>query len=658
MNLKIKRYKAITLSWGLSLVFLFSGCKDFLERDHEDQYSLESVKTMDQYLRLTGALYGGKMWVSYHSSFAWTVNEALPGNLLRVSSGADGSLSSGDIAATNEILMRGFQSLYSGVISSANFLINKDKPTLTEEEANRIEAEARLFRGFAYFMITEYWGEVPLIRDNEKIIANRLVVPKANRATLYKAIEEDLLFAAKYLPEDRKWMAGRASCWSAKGLLAKLYLQMASCQKDVSSYGCPYICPDPELYFQKAIEYATEVIVKSGAQLVAYADIFKIDNEIYTACEEALFSLIFSDLGYSEGSHWQCYNAVGYGPEEASELERTFWSPSACWGGWNSMTYTLCESYEDYDLRKKECVLYPGGNPYYNWKGEKAPFDYKHGMGSLTHNNIKKYIYGYSSSLMMMSNPQRMDLLRLADVYLLRAEAKMALAAPDVTARTSAGLEDVRTVLSAHAGSDALAAFNEQADLPYYCSVPFNRELTYEYDGWWESERYTLRDSSRTLSVSMMVPAKKWRQYNDFIQERRKELVFEGHGWVDVKRLFYRDPERAQAYFKEQDRGWCFTRRWGEEDVNLETPEGYTRVALRNKMDMKYGIDVPRVDYNEPPIALNQAVNPYNRDYSERDFSTFFTNWFFPIPLSVSEQIPSAPGQDFIKQLEEGTYEW
>ena len=659
MNLKIKRYKAIALGLGLSLALLFSGCKDFLDREVEDQYGMGNIKTMEQYVKLTGALYGGKMWIGYHTSFAWTVNEALPGNLLRVSSGQDGALSSGDVAATNGLLNYGFQSLFSGVISTANFLVNMDKSTLTEEQAKQIEAEARMFRGFAYFLVTEYWGEVPLVRNNEKIMAENLKVPKANRATLYRAIEEDLLFAAKYLPEDRKWMPGRASCWSAKGMLAKLYLQMASCQADVSSYGCPYICPDPMGYYQKAIAYATDVIDNSKAQLVPYADIFKIDNGIFTPCEESLFSLNLSDMGYNEGAHWQCYNGAGYGPDDAPSEEKTFWSPNACWGGWNSMTYTLAESYydnggTDVDLRKRECILYPDGDPYYNWKGEKAPFDYAiYGIGSLTQNNIKKYIYGYSSSIMMMSNPQRMDFLRLADVYLIRAEAKMALAASDVEARTSAGLEDLRIVLLAHAGPQATADL--PASLPYSCKVPFNRELTYEYDGWWEREQYTLSERDETLSVSMMGPTKRVREYTDFVQERRKELVFEGHGWIDVKRLFYRNPKRAQDYFKEQDRGWCFTRKWGQE-VDLATKDGYARMALRNKLDKKYGIDLPKDVYNEPPIALNDAVNPYDKDYERRDETTFFTKWFLPIPQATAEQIPSGAGQDFTDQLDPDNY--
>jgi hypothetical protein len=248
---------------------------------------------------------------------------------------------------------------------------------------------------------------------------------------------------------------------------------------------------------------------------------------------------------------------------------------------------------------------------------------------------------------MMMSNPKRLDFLRLADVYLIRAEAKMALAAPDVRARTSAGMDDIRTVLIAHAGSKAVADFNMLTDLPYYCSVPFNRELTCIYEGW-----STIIDDyvPYPLTASLMVPARKISsgEYNDFIQERRKEMALEGHGWVDVKRLFYRNPDCAKAYFKEQDRGWCFTRRWGEDGLDLSTDEGYRRTALQYELEKKYPefFDF-RVNAYEPPMPLNADLKSGN-----------FVKWFLPIPVSVSEQIPPGAGQDFTEELEAGTYKF
>ena len=289
MNAKtVIKYKAIALA--LIAVLLFSGCKDFLERDAYDQFSAEGVETLEQYQNLTGALYGGRMWIGYHSKFNWAVNEGLPGNLLNIYD-EEGALFLGRVGATNVHLSDGYRSLFAGVISAANFIINKPKPTLTEEEAKMVEAEAKMFRGLAYFLATEYWGEVPLIRNNEFVIANKINVPKADRKTLYKAIELDWLFAAKYLPEDRNWRPGRASKWSAQGMLAKLYLTMASCQADLSAYEGdrePFIVDTPDYYYDKVIAYADSVIRYSGATLVSYAEIFAITNRMHNPSNEAL----------------------------------------------------------------------------------------------------------------------------------------------------------------------------------------------------------------------------------------------------------------------------------------------------------------------------------------------------------------------------------
>jgi len=670
MNLKTVKYTAIAL--GLTAMFTFSGCKDFLDRDAEDGYSVESVKTFDQYLGLTNVLYGGRMWVGYHSKYNWVVNEGLAGNLINIYD-EEGALYLGIVAPTNTHMMDGYQTLYSGVIATANYLINKDKPTLTEEEANRIEAEAKMFRGFAYFMATEYWGEVPLVRNNEYVITNKLQVPKTTRATIYKAIEQDWLFAAEHLPKE-EWRAGRVTSWAAKGMLAKLYLTMASCQADVSTFGAPYVCPDVDGYYRKAVECATQVIDNTaGFTVVPYADIFAMNNpQGYNSCKEALFSLHLADVeGYSTAAHWQAHMSGAWGPSDLDperNSEKMFWGPSN-WGGWKSLAKTLAESYADGDLRKKEVIFHLEAGTYYNYKGEKEnfPYDGDAAGGTLGLNNIKKYVYGYTSPFDPMCSPMRLDFLRMADVYMIRAEAKMALATKDVTEKTSAGMDDITFVVRMHGGDKAVAAL--PAAMAYCNKVPLDgRELEYVYKGWAIAnddypDGYDLMDEGKPFRrATMKVPAKRTGEYADFIQERRKEFAMEGHGWVDVKRLFYRDPRRAQEFFKEQDRGWCNARKYGEDikhGVDSNKESGYTRLALRHKIE-KENPDIfgePEEEGFEPPIrgGLDAALDPF-----EKGVGVYFTKWFLPIPADVITQLPGNGSitEDFLTEVEEGTYKY
>ena len=676
MNLKTVKYKAIV--FGLISVLLLSGCKDFLQRDIEDQQSTESVKTFDQYLTLTSTLYGGHVWLGYQGKFAWMVNEGLAGNLWNAWL-EEGALFLGDVSPTNGHIRSSYTDTYSGIISDANYIINRDKPTLTPEEANRINAEAKVFRALAYFLVTEYFGEVPLVLNNEKIIRENLVLPKATRGTIYKAIELDLLFAAEWLPADRKWREGRVTCWSAKALLMKLYLTMASCQTPLTGPNdCPYLCPDPQGYYQKVIDLGNEIIAGSGASLTAYKDVFALTNpKGYIHNDEVLLAIHFVDLGWGAGSHWQ--SMLSYEPK--------FWGPGTGWGGWKSLTQTLFEAYHPGDLRKREVCIYtpttetseiwkdwPGytpkayGEKWSNWKGDPPPYAFNQktpdGDGQLAgariRNNIKKYVYGYDSSAEdNMSCPMRMDFVRLGDVYMMLAEAKMGKATGNGPAgamqHTSAGMEDLIAVVSAHGGPDALDALNKQLaennGMAHYTEAKFNRILRYEFLGAYDDENADKQYAKPgEFWVEMEVPELR----TDFIQERRKEFAMEGQSWWDVKRLFYRCPECAKKFFKEQDRGWDYTQKWNETgDPDLPEREekgltpnhenGFARTALYQKMSKKYPKLYLGDDFEE--AAISDAITKGT-----------FDRWFFPLPSNIVTQLQPGDAQDFTDQLDPDNY--
>jgi hypothetical protein len=664
MNLKTVKYKAITFSL-ISMLLFSTGCKDFLDRDSEDGRTMESIQTFDDYLKLTGVLYGGDLWLDYQGKFAWVVNEGLSGNLWNIYE-EQGALFLGDIAESNAHIRGSYTCLYSGVISAANNVINMSKPNIAghevvlngvkiEDGAKVIEAEAKFFRGLALFLATEYWGEVPLITNNEKIIAQNLKVPKANRATLYKAIENDWLFAAKYLPDNTNWRPGRVNSWSAKGMLVKLYLTMASCQVD--GLACPYLCPNSTEYYDKAIAKADEVIASGVYSLESYAEIFALKTGTgYNESKEALVSLHFVDFGWGAGAHWQSMMAYN-----------EFWAPSAGWGGWTNLTWTLFEAFHDGDLRKKETCFYAPTEKYnekwYTWDGREGwPYNKYNTVeekssgfsGSQVKNNIKKYVYGYDSTKQDgMSSPMRMDFLRYADVLLMKAEAEMAKATGNVTTRTMAGMELLRDVVGVHGGAEALADLNkklsENGGMAFYEPVQFNREISYKYgylgpyvdENGNEKFGFDLPEKDR-FTVSIKVPDLRI----DFIQERRKEFAMEGQAWWDVKRLYYRCPECAKQFFKEQDRGWEYSRRWSETGtpevvekfptMNEDHMDGYARTKLIIAFCEKYP-NIMTTDGQEAKIS--QAIH-----------NGTFDRWFLPISSSVEEQIPGV-GQDFTSEL-------
>jgi hypothetical protein len=118
-----------------------------------------------------------------------------------------------------------------GMINNANVIIKNvesaDLTGVTEEEKNRINAEARFFRGLAYNTLATAFGGVPLVTD-------ALTAPKTDfvRAPLEEVNNQvltDLLFAAEHLPDINDLPAAsqaRANKYMANQLLAEVYLRI------------------------------------------------------------------------------------------------------------------------------------------------------------------------------------------------------------------------------------------------------------------------------------------------------------------------------------------------------------------------------------------------------------------------------------------------
>ncbi len=168
---------------------------------------------------------------------------------------------------------------------------------------------------------------------------------------------------------------------------------------------------------------------------------------------------------------------------------------------------------------------------------------------------------------------------------------------------------------------------------------PGYEELSYNYDG-------ADKDGvSAPRKVSMSVP----KPRTDFIQERRKEFAMEGQGWLDIKRLYYRNPQAAKNFLKEQDRGWSFKAKFNVAEVDPgadETERGYVRVALFYKLLSTY-----------PSISAEGAGEPES-DISSTLLNGNFDTWFLPLPTKATNQLASGSGQDFTSQLEDGSYSW
>lgn len=654
MKLTNLKHKAVIITVGVATLFATS-CKDFLEEDLYDANSTAGLERYEQFQSLTAPLYGGQLWSQYEEKFSWCVNEGLSGVLYNVYD-QEGSLFKLSIGDDNAILKAGYTSLYSGVIATANQVISKitrtqdgtdpksERFNVKDWQLEEVKGEAMLFRAFAHFLATEYFGEVPLVLDSETDIAQSVKLPKVTRATLYKAIEKDLLYAIDVLP-DTPSDAKRASKNSARAVLAKLYLTMASCQKDLQV--APYREPDVAGKYQSVVDLCSEII-KGKYSLLPHSDMFTY-NSMTGPSSETVFALYFVNGEFGEGSSYQ-----------AQMGRNIIWSPGSGWGEGKGISYNLYKSFAKEDKRKRELCLYVDAEPYSIGAGGEtavygAAYDPKSdpnqiegcsgsqfltaGAGGYVFNCIKKFVWGIDNTgyhpKVGMSIQRRIDLIRLSDVYMMRAEAKMAQENLEVTAPTSSGIEDIKKVLEAH-GAPVITE-----------AIPFFEDLSTKR---MKFESFTIKlDDSTTATVD--VPLTETMYHNvaryDFMQERRKEFAMEGQAWLDLKRLYYRDPIMAEKFLVQMDRGIQMSAIPNASDL-AEVEDGYARKAVVNALNNILATTYPEKWSADANAKAEETILIDN----------FITNnyWFLPIPVSAQSGLVGGAAKDFVNEVERGTY--
>jgi hypothetical protein len=284
-------------------------------------------------------------------------------------------------------------------------------------------------------------------------------------------------------------------------MLAKLHLTMASELTDANS----------SANFAKAKDYAGQVITQSGLTLMPkYEDLFKVENNNNP---ESLFAIQFAAGAYGIGNSHQAVMARNTMLTGISEG----------WGGYKSLTIDFINNLNENskngagipqtDLRRKAIYMqlgdvYPemhkkyGGYTYNIYK--KYPDDYADpAFAGQTEtpapvlNNVKKYVLGNADdvgvSISNQATPINQYVLRLADVYLIYAEATIG-GGPSTT--------------------------DPQA-LQYYNAIRTRAGL------------------STKTSIT----------YEEVFNERRVEFGMEGINWFDVKRRFYREGHTIGSWF-------------------------------------------------------------------------------------------------------------
>lgn len=552
--MKILNIKSLALA-ALLLVGATS-CEDFLNRPTVDNYTIDGFyQTDEQCFQAVNPIYNSP-WYDFQRGFV-KIGDVLAGNIFY---GTDNGYQAFVLKSSDDDLRNASASLWS-VNAYCNTLIEnlnlKAGPKVSKATLNTVKGEALTWKAMTYFYLVRIWGAVPIIHNNSEIIANNNSnsIYKNRVEDVYTYIVKTLEQAIDLLPEENQ--PGRIDKYAAMGLMAKVYLTK-------SGYGQSGTRVQADL--EKAAYYANEVIEKSGRILTPeYSDIFRLKNNI---SDESLIA-----WRWTVGAQWTSQNTL------QSDLGLNGFSEFAdTWGSWVGATIDLQNLFgEDAtnkttrinnDERRKATMMMLGDKYEYFWV-DNGGFTYDWVNGTITYGvgtgsnmvkhlvgNNNDHVIGTGTGMNRMATALATHILRLADVYLIYAEAVLGNAAST-------------------SDSKALAAFN----------------------------------AVRSRSINGVSP-KTSITFEDIFNERRKELACEGDNWYDYVRLSYYNPELAKDKLAAQERG-----SWNNIDAYYKGETDVTNVTLGSwkvvRSNIVFTIPFPDTDLaanprlSEDPVAFD-----------------------------------------------------
>ena len=488
-----KIYKGIT-TLALAVLTL-SSCNDFLDTTPSDRVSDKLVWTSTEYTDL----YINNFY-EYLSVYGQFGSAQFNGNLTEglTNTFKYGSTSPGSKAGdSNDYvfypdklmpsgnLMNIWDGTYTRIRRINEFLESQKAYSTYSEEVNaRYEAQARFFRAFLYFQLakrhtqgTENGGLIlHLSLDMQKN------TPLSSAEAVWEQIYTDLDFAAKNLPES--WPSadsGRITKYGAYAFMSRamLYAERWTDAKD-----------------------AADKVINSGMYFLTekYADSYKGGNT------ESIIQFAYN--GVTGPSHTFDKDYVPYGDyamaesdeyggkgtptQEMVEYYETKDGKKVDWTEWHSST-TATPPYDQLEPRFHATVIYPGCQ----WKGvtimptengKNGRFmmfradQYPNGR-TVTGYYLRKLLdENHTTDLVTIGGSHTWVELRLAEVYLNRAEALYRIGGNDENAMADVNKVRSRVGLPASTNKDVFAAIRQERLV----------ELAYEGHLYWDMRRWEL----------------------------------------------------------------------------------------------------------------------------------------------------------------------
>lgn len=154
------------------------------------------------------------------------------------------------------------------------------KTAATQVQIDQVVAQAKFLRAFNYFYLVRMFGALPLITEETPDPISTPITSRTPVSQVYDLIVSDLIFAKDNMPSKTSLAGaspGRPTSGVAKGLLAKVYLTMATAPLNITAN------------YAKAATLAKEVI--DGAEYALIPTIWAVFLKSNKYGSESMFSL-------------------------------------------------------------------------------------------------------------------------------------------------------------------------------------------------------------------------------------------------------------------------------------------------------------------------------------------------------------------------------
>lgn len=352
----------------------------------------------------------------------------------------------GVVTSSNQNINNLWKELYLGIRDANNVIANVQEIEMNEELKNRIIGEAKFLRALNYFNLVRCFGEVPL-RTQPIQSGDNQGLPVSSIVKIYDVIIDDLNFSATYCWDRNESKGnytnnlGRVTKTAAHALLAKVYTRIASAKRSASDgvVGNNLYQEFPESYinyYQYAKKESDSAIngfgFKLSENLEEWKTIFNADNGNNP-------EMIFDVQGSSLTGQGTALSNI-FCPRNAGLSGSGF-------GGTNKLKgIFINKRINKYDNRFQHSIItqYETSDRIFNinpWYIGYLPTIKETGknVGMLWQIWTAKYIDTEATT--EYTSRQNWHVIRLADVYLMRAEASA-----EINSDPSAANDDINVL--------------------------------------------------------------------------------------------------------------------------------------------------------------------------------------------------------------------